>query len=84
MNRRQLVVLADETLAKMGVETVEGASDEERLRAADSATLLIHACNKCKKPGNPETTCPYSSEIHNETVECGCCEDCRHECAMDI
>ena len=28
--------------------------------------------------------CPYSSEIHGSTDKCNCCEDCRHECCMDI
>jgi len=30
-------------------------------------------------------TCPFSSEINgDDDTLCDCCEDCEHECAMDI
>ncbi len=31
-------------------------------------------------------SCPYASEINGNDVEdyCNCCDDCQHECAMDI
>ena len=30
--------------------------------------------------------CPYAEEIHDSTDEhyCFCCEECTHECAMDV
>jgi hypothetical protein len=38
---------------------------------------------KCGAEGE-RGTCPYSTEINDNYEECICCEDCRHECAMDI
>jgi hypothetical protein len=44
-------------------------------------------CPKCNK--NPQTkphACPFASEIDedNNPEYCTCCEECEHECAMDI
>lgn len=43
-------------------------------------------CPTCKKnPAASAHTCPFQCEINdNEEFECHCCDDCRHECAMDI
>lgn len=40
---------------------------------------------KCGKPGQPDHTCPYASDINDdhETL-CNCCDDCCGECADDI
>ncbi len=38
---------------------------------------------KCGAEGTEEI-CPYSQEIHETEDLCDCCDDCRHECAMDI
>jgi len=42
-------------------------------------------CERCKGAGCDPHLCPYASEINDdhETL-CTCCEDCEHECAMDI
>jgi len=42
-------------------------------------------CKCGRNPAEEPHTCPYSEEIggNSETL-CTCCEDCRHECAMDI
>lgn len=39
----------------------------------------------CTNLAQPLHPCPYGSEINgdNETL-CNCCEDCEHECAMEI
>lgn len=42
-------------------------------------------CRRCKNEPNDLHTCPYASDIYgdNETL-CNCCDDCQHECCMDI
>lgn len=43
-------------------------------------------CQRCgKKPATDYHTCPYRSEINNDDeTMCNCCEECQHECGMDI
>jgi hypothetical protein len=39
----------------------------------------------CSNPATEDHTCPFSEEIHNDyEYMCNCCDDCYHECAMDI
>ena len=38
----------------------------------------------CGNPATTEHECPFASEIHNDATPCTCCDDCAHECAMDI
>lgn len=28
--------------------------------------------------------CPYAQEIGGSDESCNCCDECRHQCAMDI
>ena len=39
----------------------------------------------CKAAKLKAHTCPYREDVHgdNESL-CNCCEQCQHECAMDI
>ena len=39
---------------------------------------------KCGAIGKEEHSCPYSDEIGSGTVRCNCCEECMHQCRMDI
>lgn len=45
-------------------------------------------CQGCHK--NPATddlhSCPYAEEINDDDSDdhCSCCDECAHECAMDI
>lgn len=43
-------------------------------------------CDRCKKnpASGPEHTCPYVAELYDEQEYCNCCDDCDHECCMDI
>lgn len=42
-------------------------------------------CGRCEKPGEPDHSCPFAEEIHdNYDKQCNCCDECRHECLMDI
>lgn len=44
-------------------------------------------CSKCEKnPASDEPhECPYSCEIADDyEFQCNCCDDCIHECCMDI
>lgn len=42
-------------------------------------------CTRCGGEGTEPHTCPYAEEIHYDyDTLCTCCEDCTHECLMDI
>jgi hypothetical protein len=43
-------------------------------------------CGSCNlNPSNEGHTCPYAEEINNnEKTLCDCCDECTHECCMDI
>ena len=42
-------------------------------------------CSDCKNSPSDSHTCPYQKGVNNDSeYECTCCEDCEHECAMDI
>ena len=43
-------------------------------------------CPKCKTnpPSKIDKTCPYDSDINNTETICYCCDECRHECLMNI
>lgn len=44
---------------------------------------MCQSCHKVEASGLH--SCPFSEEIHdNSTTLCNCCDDCTHECAMDI
>jgi len=39
----------------------------------------------CQNAAQGDHTCPFSEEIHGDCeTTCNCCDDCQHECAMDI
>lgn len=44
------------------------------------------SCHKCGNPTSPGLhSCPYACEINDDHSEsCNCCENCTHECAMDV
>lgn len=51
----------------------------------------IKHCDGCYRhmkiisPGLPLHECPYQADVHNDsTFQCNCCENCTHECAMDV
>lgn len=39
----------------------------------------------CGNDGESSHTCPFKEEINGDSeTECNCCDDCKHQCAMDI
>jgi len=46
----------------------------------------VNLCQNCQvKPSTDEHTCPYKEDINDDKESlCNCCEDCEHNCAMDI
>lgn len=47
----------------------------------------VETCDhyRCSNPAQAPGPCPYKSEINDDSETlCTCCEDCRHECLMDI
>lgn len=38
----------------------------------------------CGVAGEPEHERPYNQEIGDGQRICNCCDNCRHQCAMDI
>ena len=40
---------------------------------------------RCTAKGEPLHGCPYQEDVNdNYEFRCNCCDECRHECAMDI
>lgn len=40
---------------------------------------------KCDNPAQAAHPCPFREDIlGDEDTQCTCCDDCAHECAMDI
>jgi len=63
----------------------------ERLHFNETTDMPIpsggNKCQSCHKNLGTEQlhTCPYKSEIHDDDdAMCNCCDNCRHECTMDI
>jgi len=53
----------------------------------DFESTLPSTCDKCKKNNaQPDHLCPYAEELDswNKGELCNCCEDCQHQCALDI
>lgn len=50
--------------------------------------LLVEVpkCSRCNKnEAQEEHACPYAEEINDDAESlCECCDECRHECCMDI
>ena len=62
---------------------------QRALIAANASEETSSSCtgSHCKGKGQAQEphTCPYQSEINDDkTTLCTCCDDCAHECAMDI
>jgi hypothetical protein len=43
---------------------------------------LCESCNKNK--AEALHTCPFAEEIHGNTEQCNCCNDCQSQCCQDI
>lgn len=43
-------------------------------------------CPRCDKNlATDPHPCPFAQDVHNDSEsECICCDECTHECAMDI
>lgn len=41
-------------------------------------------CPHCGSTDGVTDFCPYDQDVNNTNKLCNCCENCRHECAMDI
>lgn len=44
-------------------------------------------CGRCQAPVDTDElhSCPYQCEINDDCSDhCTCCDECQHECAMDI
>lgn len=54
--------------------------------AGKSAPRAVEMCSCGVNPATPSPHgCPYQEEINEDsTYQCDCCDDCRHQCCMDI
>lgn len=60
---------------------------EEELSKLKQPTIISSGkCSKCKvNDAQLEHTCPYKEEMRDDSDSlCDCCDDCAHECAMDV
>lgn len=47
--------------------------------------MVIVLCPVCKKnPVGKLHICPYDQDVNNGNTHCFCCDECTHECLMDI
>lgn len=55
-------------------------------KAAAKAKPQLDRCESCgEKAGKAMHSCPFRVEIHDdEKTLCNCCDNCTHECAMDV
>ena len=53
---------------------------------ADLVDVEIIKCPTCKKnPAKELHTCPFQEDVHDDsTTLCACCDECTHQCGMDI
>lgn len=51
-------------------------------------TISVETSSECRCCGGIPSadfhTCPYKDDIYSDQSLCNCCEDCQHQCAMDI
>lgn len=67
--------------------TDESTNIEQSHVAADCPNDRIVMCCSCGvNPATEPHSCPYADEIgdNDDPEYCTCCDDCMHECAMDI
>jgi len=58
---------------------------KERAKCWPSKEEQMPMCHCGINPATESHPCPYQQDINNDDAfECTCCEDCTHECAMDI
>ena len=60
---------------------------EPRSGLSDLTVGLDADLCKCgKNPATESHSCPYAEDIgdNDDPDYCTCCDDCRHECCMDI
>lgn len=53
----------------------------------EAEAIIAGKCMKCgKSVPDGMHSCPYAADINNndDPNYCNCCEECEHECAMDI
>jgi hypothetical protein len=57
-----------------------------RLELADLEDLALKSMCKCgKNPKEPPHQCPFQADVNSDRdTLCECCDDCQHQCAMDI
>lgn len=53
---------------------------------AEETVRFLTMCSRCEKhPQGEAHPCPYLEEIRDDHVTtCDCCDECTHECAMDV
>lgn len=61
-------------------------SDElvERALAKLNGWKCDHDWLGCQGVGCEPHTCPFAEEISGNMALCTCCDECMHQCAMDI
>lgn len=57
--------------------------------AKNRGMLVPKPVEKCQSCGicdaTPLHTCPYQEDVYDDSeFKCNCCNECAHQCAMDI
>ncbi len=53
---------------------------------AEKLIPVENLCSHCEtRPREEDHTCPFAEDVNGDFDSlCDCCDDCTHECAMDI
>ena len=74
--------VGDDALRTMGPQAEDFPVIED---APEPVTFVADDDEKCRCPSSEAHTCPYKAEINDDSITlCECCDNCAHECAMDI
>lgn len=81
------VILATEVLGRKDLKSLESDYIAERLDIFLSNAIefgMKELC-KCGRGFTKQShTCPFSSEVYKDYKRCSCCDDCTHECFLEI
>lgn len=68
------------------MEPTENVNKAAGAPSALNVGLDVALCRCGNNPATEPHSCPFAEEIgdNNDPEYCTCCDDCRHECCMDI
>ena len=85
MTKRMIDLRTDEEKAEdLLYENTRCDTIPEVLAKIEAEVVAKGECPGCDNPADDEDTCPFNLEIYDISTLCKCCDDCRHQCALEI